>query len=112
MSTARSGSRTAGRVTPAPDSAIAAATASGAASSPARASGTEPSPSPITNDTTTHLLTARATARHMVEQGSGVNVTLAASAVRLPDPAMGPPLMGGFGVACAAIEALTHNLAG
>jgi 3-oxoacyl-[acyl-carrier protein] reductase len=67
---------------------------------------------PIVVGTTTHLLTARAAARHMVERGSGVILTLTASAVRLPDPVMGPPLMGGFGVACAAIESLTMNLAG
>lgn len=67
---------------------------------------------PIMTGTTTHLLTARAAARHMVERGSGVILTLTASAVRLPDPVMGPPLMGGFGVACAAIESLTMNLAG
>jgi 3-oxoacyl-[acyl-carrier protein] reductase len=67
---------------------------------------------PILNGTTSHFLTARAAARHMLNQRSGVIVTLSASAVRLPDPVMGPPLMGGFGVACTAIEALTHNLAG
>jgi 3-oxoacyl-[acyl-carrier protein] reductase len=67
---------------------------------------------PIVAGTTTHLLTARAAARHMIEQGSGVILTLTASAVRLPDPVMGRPLMGGFGVACAAIESLTMNLAG
>jgi 3-oxoacyl-[acyl-carrier protein] reductase len=67
---------------------------------------------PIMAGTTTHLLTARAAARHMLERGSGVILTLTASAVRLPDPVMGPPLMGGFGVACAAIESLTMNLAG
>jgi 3-oxoacyl-[acyl-carrier protein] reductase len=67
---------------------------------------------PIVTGTTTHLLTARAAARHMLARGSGVIITLTASAVRLPDPVMGPPLMGGFGVACAAIESLTMNLAG
>jgi 3-oxoacyl-[acyl-carrier protein] reductase len=67
---------------------------------------------PITTGMRTHLLTARAAARHMVERGAGVILTLTASAVRLPDPVMGPPLMGGFGVACAAIESLTMNLAG
>jgi 3-oxoacyl-[acyl-carrier protein] reductase len=46
---------------------------------------------PITTGATTHFLTARASARHMVEQGSGVILTLTASAVRLPDPVMGPP---------------------
>jgi 3-oxoacyl-[acyl-carrier protein] reductase len=67
---------------------------------------------PIATGTRTHLLTARAAARHMVERGSGVILTLTASAVRLADPVMGPPLLGGFGVACAAIESLTMNLAG
>jgi 3-oxoacyl-[acyl-carrier protein] reductase len=67
---------------------------------------------PIMIGTTTHFLTARAAARHMLAQGAGVILTLSASAVRLPDPVMGPPLMGGFGVACTAIEALTMNLAG
>jgi 3-oxoacyl-[acyl-carrier protein] reductase len=67
---------------------------------------------PITTGTRTHLLTARAAARHMLERRSGVILTLTASAVRLPDPVMGLPLMGGFGVACAAIESLTMNLAG
>jgi hypothetical protein len=38
--------------------------------------------------TTIHLLTARAAARHMLIQGSGVILTLSASAVRLPDPVM------------------------
>ena len=67
---------------------------------------------PIVVGTTTHLLTARAAARHMLTQGSGVILTLSASGVRIADPVMGPPLMGGFGIACAAIEALTMNLAG
>ena len=67
---------------------------------------------PIVVGTTTHLLTARAAARHMLTQGSGVILTLSASGVRMADPVMGPPLMGGFGIACAAIEALTMNLAG
>ena len=67
---------------------------------------------PIEVGTTTHLLTARAAGRHMLEQGSGVILTLSASGVRIADPVMGPPLMGGFGVACTAIEALTMNLAG
>jgi NAD(P)-dependent dehydrogenase (short-subunit alcohol dehydrogenase family) len=50
---------------------------------------------PITTGTTAHLLTARAAARHMLERGSGVILTLTASAMRLPDPVMGPPMMGG-----------------
>jgi NAD(P)-dependent dehydrogenase (short-subunit alcohol dehydrogenase family) len=48
----------------------------------------------------------------MLRRGSGVILTLSASGVRIADPVMGPPLMGGFGVACTAIEALTMNLAG
>lgn len=67
---------------------------------------------PITVGTTTHFLTARAAGRHMLQQGSGVILMLSASAVRIADPVMGPPMMGGFGVACTAIEALTMNLAG
>ena len=41
---------------------------------------------PIKVGTTTHLLTARAAARHMIEQGSGVILTLSASGVRIADP--------------------------
>jgi 3-oxoacyl-[acyl-carrier protein] reductase len=67
---------------------------------------------PIITGTTAQLLTARAAARHMLKQGSGVILTLSASGVRIADPVMGPPLMGGFGIACTAIEALTMNLAG
>lgn len=64
---------------------------------------------PIKGYTTTHLLTARAAARRMVEKGSGVILTLFSSAVRLSDPGVH---VGGFGVACVAIEALTKQLAG
>ena len=64
--------------------------------------------SPVVTGTTTHLLTARAAARHMVTQGSGVILTLSASAVRAYVPGV---YVGGFGVACAAIEALTKQLA-
>jgi NAD(P)-dependent dehydrogenase (short-subunit alcohol dehydrogenase family) len=49
---------------------------------------------PITTGTRTHLLTARAAARHMIERRAGVILTLTASAVRLPDPVMGPPVDG------------------
>ena len=62
---------------------------------------------PITMGVETHFLTAGAAARHMVERGSGVILTLTASASRLAGP-----LMGGFGVACAAIESFTRCLAG
>jgi len=64
--------------------------------------------SPIMTGTTTHLLTARAAARHMVTQGSGVILTLSASAVRAYVPGV---YVGGFGVACVAIEALTKQFA-
>lgn len=63
--------------------------------------------SPILTGTTTHLLTARA-ARRMAERGSGVILTLSASAVRAYVPGV---YVGGFGVACAAIEALTEQFA-
>ncbi len=65
---------------------------------------------PIVTGTTTHFLTARAAARRMVERGSGVILTLSASAAPVagsPEPGRG---MGGFGVACAAIEALSRRL--
>ncbi|MDL4820244.1 SDR family NAD(P)-dependent oxidoreductase [Actinomadura opuntiae] len=67
---------------------------------------------PIQIATTAHFLTARAAARRMAAQGSGVILTLSATgtlskvALRTPIP------MGGFGVACAAIEGLTRALAG
>ena len=64
--------------------------------------------SPIVTGTTTHLLTARAAARRMAERSSGVILTLSASAVRAYVPGV---YVGGFGVACAAIEALTKQLA-
>lgn len=62
--------------------------------------------SPIATWTTTQFLTARAAARHMVQQGSGVILTLSASPARLA-----LALTGAFGVACAAIEGLTRTLA-
>jgi NAD(P)-dependent dehydrogenase (short-subunit alcohol dehydrogenase family) len=67
---------------------------------------------PIVTGTTTHFLTARAAARHMVERGAGVILTLSASAAPAagsPEPGQG---LGGFGVACAAIESLSRCLAG
>lgn len=62
---------------------------------------------PIVRGATTHFLTARAAARHMVEQRSGVILMFTASASRLAGP-----MMGGFGVACAAIEGLSRSMAG
>ncbi len=67
---------------------------------------------PIVTGATTHFLTARGAARHMVEKRSGVILTLSASAAPVassPEPGQG---LGGFGVACAAIEALSRSLAG
>ena len=63
---------------------------------------------PIATGATTHFLTARAAARHMAAQGSGVILTLSASAVRAFAPGVH---VGGFGIACTAIEALTKQLA-
>ena len=64
--------------------------------------------SPIATGATTHFLTARAAARRMADRGSGVILTLSSSAVRSFGPG---EYVGGFGVACAAIEALTKQLA-
>jgi 3-oxoacyl-[acyl-carrier protein] reductase len=61
---------------------------------------------PIATWPSTQFLTARAAARHMVTRRTGVILTLTASPARLALPGA-----GGFGVACAAIEALTRTLA-
>ena len=60
---------------------------------------------PIAAYTRTHFLTAQAAARHMTR--GGALLTLSTPGSRLP----GPGAIG-FGVACAAIEALTRHLAG
>lgn len=60
---------------------------------------------PIATWPTSQFLTARAAARHMGQRGAGVILTLSASA----SAAVG--MTGGFGVACAAVEALTRTLA-
>ncbi|MBI1881239.1 MAG: SDR family oxidoreductase [Chloroflexi bacterium] len=59
---------------------------------------------PVIIATRTQFLTARAAARHMVKQGAGVILTITA----VPDPA---PNVGGFDVACAAIEGLWRSFA-
>ncbi len=60
---------------------------------------------PITAYTRTHFITARAAARHMVEQRSGVIL------MHTPEPArLGAPLVGGMGPAWAAMEAMNRNL--
>ena len=61
---------------------------------------------PIMTYTRAQFLTARAAARRMVEQGSGVIVTLTSTPAR-----MAVPLMGGMAPAWAAVEALTRSLA-
>jgi NAD(P)-dependent dehydrogenase (short-subunit alcohol dehydrogenase family) len=61
---------------------------------------------PITTYATSHFLTARAAARHMVERAAGVILTLTATPARLA-----APHTGGMGPAWAAVEALTRTLA-
>lgn len=61
---------------------------------------------PIERAMRTHFLTATAAARRMSVQRSGVILALTAQCARNPSPTT-----GGFGVACAAIEALCRQLA-
>jgi 3-oxoacyl-[acyl-carrier protein] reductase len=67
---------------------------------------------PITTGVTTHFLTARAAARHMVNQGSGTILTLSSSSAGLSGRDRRFHRTGGFSTACAAIEALSRSLAG
>jgi NAD(P)-dependent dehydrogenase (short-subunit alcohol dehydrogenase family) len=60
---------------------------------------------PIATYTRSYFLTARLAARRMVASGSGVIMTITAVPSR-----MGIPLVGGFGPAQAAVEALTRGL--
>jgi NAD(P)-dependent dehydrogenase (short-subunit alcohol dehydrogenase family) len=60
---------------------------------------------PITTHTRSYFLTARLAARHMLPRRSGVIMTLTALHSRT-----GIPLVGGFGPAQAAKEALTRDL--
>jgi 3-oxoacyl-[acyl-carrier protein] reductase len=62
---------------------------------------------PVQAYTRTHFITAKAVARHMVRQRSGVILTLATPGGRMA----GPGYLG-HSVACAGIEALTRHLAG
>jgi 3-oxoacyl-[acyl-carrier protein] reductase len=62
---------------------------------------------PITAYALTHFLTATAAARHMMRQRGGVILTLST-----PGALMADAVAGGFGVACAAIEGLSRQLAG
>lgn len=61
---------------------------------------------PITNAMITYFNTSTASARRMVNQGSGVILAISANAAR-----QAYPNIGGFGAACAAIEALCRQLA-
>jgi 3-oxoacyl-[acyl-carrier protein] reductase len=61
---------------------------------------------PITIATRTQFLTARAVARRMVSQGSGVIMTITAGPAR-----RAISNVGGFDVACAAIEGLWRSFA-
>jgi NAD(P)-dependent dehydrogenase (short-subunit alcohol dehydrogenase family) len=60
---------------------------------------------PIATYTTSYFLTARLAARHMTANGSGVIMTVTALHSRT-----GIPLVGGYGPAMAAKEALTRDL--
>jgi NAD(P)-dependent dehydrogenase (short-subunit alcohol dehydrogenase family) len=60
---------------------------------------------PITTLTTSYFLTARLAARHMLPKRSGVIMTVTAAHSRT-----GIPLVGGYGPAQAAKEALTRDL--
>ena len=62
---------------------------------------------PITAYTTSYFLTARLAARRMVANKSGVIMTVTALPART-----GNPLLGGYGPAQAAKEALTRSLSG
>lgn len=62
---------------------------------------------PITQAARAHFVTATEAARHMTAQGSGVILMLSSSAAR-----ESRHRMGGFNLACAAIEAFTRSLAG
>lgn len=61
---------------------------------------------PLTTHVGSQFLTAQAAARHMVQRGSGVILTLSASLGK-----EARPFMAGISSACAAIEGLTRSLA-
>jgi 3-oxoacyl-[acyl-carrier protein] reductase len=61
---------------------------------------------PILIATKTQFLTAKAVAPHMIENRSGVIMTITAQPGRI-----GFPLCGGFSVACAAVEGFSRSLA-
>lgn len=61
---------------------------------------------PITKTMETHFLTATAAARIMMEQRSGVILSLTAT-----PGGIGYPLTGGFAASCCALESFSRNLA-
>lgn len=61
---------------------------------------------PIVNGMNTHFITATQAVRMMAEKGSGVILAITANASRKPYVNI-----GGFGVACAALEAFCRQLA-
>ena len=61
---------------------------------------------PIMNAMTTHFITGTAAARHMAKNGSGVILAITANVAREAFANV-----GGFGVACAAIEGFCRQLA-
>ena len=67
--------------------------------------GVEQFQAPIATHTTAYFLTARLAAQHMIANGSGVIMTVTTLHSRT-----GLPLVGGFGPAMAAKEALTRDL--
>ncbi|HEX3816095.1 MAG TPA: SDR family oxidoreductase [Mycobacteriales bacterium] len=67
---------------------------------------------PIHTAATANFLTATVAARHMVQKGSGVILTMSTSGSRLSGRDQSFHATGGFGVACGAVETLTRNLAG
>jgi 3-oxoacyl-[acyl-carrier protein] reductase len=62
---------------------------------------------PVVGYTRAHFVIAKAASRAMIRQGSGVILALSTPGSVLP----GPGFMG-YGVACAALEAMTRHLAG
>jgi NAD(P)-dependent dehydrogenase (short-subunit alcohol dehydrogenase family) len=67
---------------------------------------------PVLVGVKTHFLTATAAARQMVQQGSGVILTLSSSSAALDGRDRVFHLTGGFSTACVAIEGFSRSLAG
>ncbi|MBL7259737.1 SDR family NAD(P)-dependent oxidoreductase [Paractinoplanes lichenicola] len=67
---------------------------------------------PVSYGLRAHFVTATASARRMAVAGSGTILTFSTTAARLSAPDQRQHRTGGFGTACAAIEAMTMTLAG